>query len=229
MNPAPSVSQSVSLSVRLSVTKNSHTSHHYFFLKHCMKLDHYKCRKVTKPDFPGKLSNFFYKQFFKKSVFGHFLENASLLLAEIAYLDSSQHYLQVFYWHHGQENSYSPIFGLFYKQFFKKSVFGHFLENPALALAKITYTDNSQHYLQLFYWHHGRENSSSPIFQQKLRFLIKKIHYLPISRKILLLQGSNPPVMFIRWLSTTFLLTPCLGKADFLIWLPSICEKCYFL
>ena len=51
-----------------------------------MKLDHYKCRKVTKPDFPGKLSNFFYKQFFKKSVFGHFLENAALVLAEISYL-----------------------------------------------------------------------------------------------------------------------------------------------
>ena len=133
-----------------------------------MKLDHYKCKKVTKPDFPGKLSNFLYKQFFKKSVFGHFLENASLLLAEIAYLDSSQHYLQ------------------------------------------------------LFYWHHGRENSSSPIFLEKNWFLIKKIHYLPISRKILLLQGSNSPVMIIRWLSTTFLLTPCLGKADFLIWLPSI-------
>ena len=83
MNPALSVCQSVCQ----SVTKNSHTSYHYFFLKHCMKLDHYKCRKVTKPDFPGKL--FFF-------VFGHFLKNASLLLAEIAYLDSSQHFLQLF-------------------------------------------------------------------------------------------------------------------------------------
>ena len=110
MNPAPSVCLSVCLSVRPSVTKNSHTSHHYFFLKHCMKLDHYKCRKVTKPDFPGKLSNFFYKQFFKKSVFGHFLENAALVLARISYLDSSPHYLQLFYSHHGQENSSSPIF-----------------------------------------------------------------------------------------------------------------------
>ena len=63
MNPAPSVYQSVSLSVRPSVTKNSHTFHHYFFLKHCMKLDHYKCRKVTKPDFPGKLSNFLDQHF----------------------------------------------------------------------------------------------------------------------------------------------------------------------
>ena len=98
------------LSVSLSVTKNSHTSHHYFFLKIHMKLDHHKCRKVTKPDFPGKLSIFFYKQFFKKSVFGHFLENAALVLAEISYLDSSQHYLQLFYWHYGWEKSSSPIF-----------------------------------------------------------------------------------------------------------------------
>ena len=100
----------VSLSVRQSVTKNSHTSHHYFFLKIHMKLDHHKCRKVTKPDFPGKLSIFFYKQFFKKSVFGHFLENAALVLARISYLDSSPHYLQLFYSHHGRENSSSPIF-----------------------------------------------------------------------------------------------------------------------
>ena len=70
-----------------------------------------------------------------------------------------------------------------------------------------------------------RKTHLHPFFQQKLRFLIKKIHYLPISRKILLLLGSNFPVMFIRWLSTTFLLTPCLEKADFLIWLPSICKK----
>ena len=55
-------------------------------------------------------SIFFYKQFFKKSVFGHFLENAALVLAEISYLDSSQHYLQLLYWHHGREKSSSPIF-----------------------------------------------------------------------------------------------------------------------
>ena len=68
-----------------------------------------------------------------------------------------------------------------------------------------------------------------PFFQQKRRFLIKKIHYFPIYRKVLLLQGSNFPVMIIRWLSTTFLLTPCLGIADFLIWLPSICKNKVFL
>jgi len=55
-----------------------------------------------------------------------------------------------------------------------------------------------------------------PFFQQKIRFLIKKIHYFPIYRKVLLILGSNFPVMFIRWLSTTFLLTPCLWKSRFL-------------
>ena len=55
-----------------------------------------------------------------------------------------------------------------------------------------------------------------PFFQQKRRFLIKKIHYFPIYRKVLLILGSNFPVMFIRWLSTTFLLTPCLWKSRFL-------------
>ena len=109
MYSPPSVSPSVRQSVSQS-DKSSHTSCHYFFLIFCNKLACYKCRKVTKPDFPEKLSIIFYKQFFKKSVFGHLLENASLLLAEIAYLNSSQYYLQLFYWHHGRENSSSPIF-----------------------------------------------------------------------------------------------------------------------
>ena len=30
-----------------------------------------------------------------KTVFGHFIENAALVLAEISYLDSSYHYLQL--------------------------------------------------------------------------------------------------------------------------------------
>ena len=57
-----------------------------------------------------------------------------------------------------------------------------------------------------------RKTHLHPFFQQKLGFLIKKIHYLLISRKVLSLLRSNFPVMFIRWLSTTLLLTPCLEK-----------------
>ena len=45
----------------------------------------------------------------KNEVFWDFLENASEFLAEISYLDSSQHYLQLFYWSLGQEISSSPI------------------------------------------------------------------------------------------------------------------------
>ena len=39
----------------------------------------------------------------KNEVFWHFLENASKFLAEISYIDSSYHYLQLFYWGQGQE------------------------------------------------------------------------------------------------------------------------------
>ena len=56
---------------------------------HPMSSTCYKCRKVTKPDFRRKIRIFFYKQIFKNSVFGHFLENAALVLPEISYLDSS--------------------------------------------------------------------------------------------------------------------------------------------
>ena len=64
----PALGSYVSRPVRLSVSqsvrdKSSHTSRHYFFLIFCNKLACSKCRKVTKPDFAGKLSNFFYKQF----------------------------------------------------------------------------------------------------------------------------------------------------------------------
>ena len=62
-------------------------------------------------------------------------------------------------------------------------------------------------------------------FQHKRWILKKKIHYFLIYQKVLLLLGSNFPVMFMRWLSTAFLSTPCLGKDDFSIWLPSICKK----
>ena len=59
MNPAPSVSQSVSLSVRPSVRDKKFS---YFpsllFSETLHDLDHYKCRKVTKPVFPGKLNLF---------------------------------------------------------------------------------------------------------------------------------------------------------------------------
>ena len=43
----------------------------------------------------------------KNEVFRHFLENASKFLAEISYLDSSHHYLQLFYWGQGQEMAIS--------------------------------------------------------------------------------------------------------------------------
>ena len=44
-----------------------------------------KCRKVTKPDFCRKFLDFFFiSNFSKNEVFGHFLENASLVPAEIA-------------------------------------------------------------------------------------------------------------------------------------------------
>ena len=55
-------------------------------------------------------------------------------------------------------------------------------------------------------------STGAPFFQQKLWFLREKIHYLLISREILLLLSSKFPIMFIRWLSTTFQLKPCLEK-----------------
>ena len=94
---------------------------------------------MTKPDFPGKLSIFFYEQFFKKSVFGHFLENASLVSAEIAYLDSSEKLIFTHFW------------TFFISNFSKNQVFGHFLENAALVMAKIAYSNSSHHCLQLLY------------------------------------------------------------------------------
>ena len=38
------------------------------------------------PDFRRKIC-FFYEQFFKNEIVGHYLENAAFVLAEIAYLD----------------------------------------------------------------------------------------------------------------------------------------------
>ena len=49
------------------------------------------------------------KKYAKNEVFRHFLENAWKFLAEISYLDSSQHYLQLFYRHQAREISSSPI------------------------------------------------------------------------------------------------------------------------
>ena len=89
----------------------------------------------------------------------------SAFLQQVSYLDSSPHYLQLFYSHHGRENSSSPIFLakklISYKE---KSLFGHFIENASLVSAEISYLYSAQHYLQLFYLHHCGENSSSPIF-----------------------------------------------------------------
>ena len=45
----------------------------------------------------------------KNDVFGDFLKNLSLKFFHISYLDTSQHYLQLFYWSLSQENSSSPI------------------------------------------------------------------------------------------------------------------------
>ena len=58
MNPAPSVSRSVS-------NKSSHTSHHRFSWLFCNKLACSKCRKVTKPDI-WKKSRISYKLYLKK-------------------------------------------------------------------------------------------------------------------------------------------------------------------
>ncbi len=44
-------------------------------------------------------------------VFGHFLECEAQDSAEIAYLDSTDHYLQLSNWSHVHENSFSPFFG----------------------------------------------------------------------------------------------------------------------
>ena len=54
---------------------------------------------------------FFISNFMSKNeVFRHFLENAWKFLAEISYIDSSRHYLQLFYWYQAREISSSPIF-----------------------------------------------------------------------------------------------------------------------
>ena len=62
------------------------------------------------------------------------------------------------------------------------------------------------YYIQLFHRHHGRENSFSPIFQQKLRFIIKISHYLPFfSKNTIATEGSNSPVMFRPRVNSTWL------------------------
>ena len=70
MYPGPSVC----LSVRQSVCLSQKFSHFpsLLFLIFCNKLACSKCRKVTQPDFRGKLLHFFYKQFFKKRGFWPF-------------------------------------------------------------------------------------------------------------------------------------------------------------
>ena len=78
--------------------KSSHTYHHQFCLISCNTLACSKSKKVRKPDFPGKLWILFIFNFSKYLFFfDHFLNNASLVSAEISYLDSSQHYVQLFY------------------------------------------------------------------------------------------------------------------------------------
>ena len=46
----------------------------------------------------------------KIEVFGHLLENGSNDFAETSYLDSLDHYLQLFNWSYVQENSSWPLF-----------------------------------------------------------------------------------------------------------------------
>ena len=105
-----------------------------FFLKHCMKLNHYEGRKVTKPYFPGRLS-IFYQQYFKKSVFDHFLENSSLLLAEIEYLDSSQHCVHVFYITIVRKIHFHPFLDFFISNFQKPSFLAIFLKTRNWSLS----------------------------------------------------------------------------------------------
>ena len=78
-----------------------------------MKVHHYKGYKWAGRFFRKNAQFFFISNFIPKNeFFGDFLENASEFLAEISYLDSSQHYLQLFYWSLGQEILSSPILTL---------------------------------------------------------------------------------------------------------------------
>jgi hypothetical protein len=84
-------------------------------------------------------------------------ENGSNDFAHFAYLDRSHQYLQLFYWHQVLENSSRAFRGHFRS---KISVFWTFLKKYCFDRSDIPYLDRSYQYLQLFYWHHARENTS---------------------------------------------------------------------
>ena len=91
------------------------------FLIFCMKVHHYKGKKLTRRFFRKKSQFFFISNFVSKiEVFAHFLKNGSNDLAETSYLDSLDHYLQLSNWSYVQENLSLPFF------FPKWSFFGHF-------------------------------------------------------------------------------------------------------
>ena len=95
----------------------------------------------------------------KISVFWTFLKKYCSDRSDIAYLDRSYQYLQLFYWHHGQKKMSRAFRGVFSR---KISVFRTFLKKFCPDRSDIAYSDRSYQYLQLFYWHQALENSFRP-------------------------------------------------------------------
>ena len=104
-----------------------------------------------------------------------FSRERARFLAEISNLYSSQQYLQLFYWssHLVRKFHLHPFWGHFSiwlqsiceKFDFSQKIFKFRLQTFHKCLL--------DHYLQLFYWHYGREISSS-VFQQKTAISYKE-------------------------------------------------------
>ena len=99
MKPAPSVLLSFCLSVRPSVTQVlGNGSKDFLDFRH--KIRGLLTEESDTAAFSGKTPLIFFISNFMLflRVFWTFLENAAKDLAENAYLDSTNHYLQLFYW-----------------------------------------------------------------------------------------------------------------------------------
>ena len=99
------------------------------------------------------------------TVFCHFLENASLVLAIFAYFNRLEHPLQFLLQHHVRKKIRSPLFRPFCVQircFWH--FFCHFLEIASFVLANIPYLYELDHSLHFLLEHHAPPKNPVTLF-----------------------------------------------------------------
>ena len=121
------------------------------------------------------------------TVFCHFLENASLVLANFAYFNRLEHSLQFLLRHHVRKKIRSPLFWPFCVQircFWH--FFCHFLEIASFVLANIPYLYGLDHSLHFLLRHHAPKKIRSPCFWP---FCVQIMRFLSCFRIALIWEG----------------------------------------